>query len=413
MFSPTRYILILLLSFIFLGVATPSSGQTSVDYWEEKQRMGTNSFNDIPPSQDYFDAFAAYGGEWVRLTWTKWESGGDGEFLIGDPSNYKGLVQKDVETLKKVVKRARKSGLKVVLVPLSLPGSVFTQHNNDEIDDRIYSDRRYWEQSAQFWADVALIFKDDPTVVAYNLLNEPTPERAAGYERASPEENKAWYEQNKNSARDLPEFYDYIIIAIRKVDSNKPIMLDGGFYAAPQGFDYFSQNLEHDHILYSFHMYQPWLATSAWNVRNGSKLTYPGEMTIWGKTESWTAERISQTIKQPLIWADERGIDRKHIVLGEFGCHRYLKWCPVYLEDVLSVADEEGLHWAFYTFRSDSWGGMDYELGHDRPGQRRGGVTSQEFWRLSEQKQLNRLPRTANPAFEPILKRLAKNLTEQ
>ena len=57
-------------------------------YWEERKRIGANSFNYKPPSQAYFDAFADYGGEWVRLTWTKWDSASSGTFLIGDPSNY-------------------------------------------------------------------------------------------------------------------------------------------------------------------------------------------------------------------------------------------------------------------------------------------------------------------------------------
>ena len=387
----------------------PLLSSSAMEYWKVKQRMGANSFNDKPPSQDYFNALAEYGGEWVRLSWTKWESSSEGTFLVGDPSNYTGLIEADLVILKDVIARARQSGVKLVLTPLTLPGAVWTQHNNDKIDDRLYSNKIYWEHSAAFWTDIAMIFKDDPTVIAYNILNEPAPERPAGHESGTNSENIAWYETQKDTARDLPELYNFIVAAIREVDGKTPIMVDGGFFANPEGFDYFSKPLDDENILYDFHMYQPWAATSIWNIRNGSKLVYPGEMEIWGKTEVWNAETVLETIKQPIDWAHKHGVDISHIVMGEFGCHRYLEWCSVYLEDVLSVADKFELHWAFYTFRSDSWGGMDYELGHKRPSQASIGVKTEQFWKLSGENRLSEVPRSNTKLFEPISRRLLAN----
>lgn len=379
-------------------------------FWEVKPRKGTNSFLNTPPTQAYFDAFAAYGGEWVRLSWTKWDSASQGTFLIGDPSNYNGLVPEDLDILKEVVRRADNSGLKVVLTPLSLPGSVWKQHNNDEIDDRIYSDKTYWSQSAEFWVDLAVVFKNDPAIAAYNLLNEPSPERPSGFESGTYEENKTWYESQKGSARDLPDFYNFVISAIREIDPHTTIMVDGGFFGNPEGFSYFISGLEDENILYDFHMYKPWAATSTWNVRNGSKLKYPGDMEIWGTSQLWNAKRIAETIQQPLDWAEKEGIRRSQMVMGEFGCHRYLNWCPIYLEDVLQVADKTEIHWAFYTFRSDSWGGMDYELGNQRPGTKSFGVTTEQFWKLSSENRLGELSRSNTTVFEPISRRLKENL---
>lgn len=384
-----------------------------IAYWDTAQRKGANAFGNKPPSQSYFDAFADYGGEWMRLTWSKWDSASGDTFLIGDPSNYDGLVEDDVAVLKDVVARAKNSGIKLVFTPLTLPGSVWGQHNGDKIDDRLYSDKIYWEQSAAFWRDLADVFKDDPTVIAYNIVNEPTPERPTGHESGTPDKNRAWYQEQIGTARDLPAFYDYVIDAIREVDENTPIMIDGGFYGNPNGFDYFPSPLKDDKVLYSFHMYQPWAATSVWNIRNGSKLVYPGEMEIWGKTEVWDAERIQATIETPINWAETHGIDRARIVMGEFGCHRYLTWCATYLEDVLSAADTHNLHWAFYTFRSDSWGGMDYELGGERPSKRSMGVTAETFWELSEQNRLDEISRSNTELFQPISRRLKQTQTRE
>lgn len=381
----------------------------AMEYWEIKQRMGANSFNQKPPSQSHFDALADYGGEWVRLTWTKWESASGKTFLIGDPSNYTELVQDDVSVLKDVVTRAHNSGLKVVLTPLSLPGAVWNQHNGDKIDNRLYSDKKYWEQSAAFWTDLATIFKDNPAIVGYNILNEPTPERPAGYENGTAEENMAWYEKQKGTARDLPAFYNHVINTIRTVDPETPIMVDGGFFANPDGFSYFQDPLEDKNVLYAFHMARPWAATSVWNIRNGSKLVYPGEMVIWGKTEIWNAEAVEKTMQQPLDWAKKHGIDRSHVVMSEFGCHRLLEWCSIYLEDVMTAADADKLHWAFYAFRSDNWGGRDYELGNERPSKKLLGVTEEYFWKLSSQNRLDEIPRSNTPLFKPISRRLQAN----
>ncbi len=396
---------------------SPSSQQpldpleSEMGFWEQKQRMGANSFNNKPPSQEYFDSFANYGGEWIRLSWTKWQSASGKAFLIGDPSNYTGLVQEDVTVLQDVVSRARTSNVKLVFTPLTLPGSVWSQHNNDAIDDRLYGDKNYWEQSALFWRDLASIFKNDSTVIAYNIINEPTPERPSGYESGTQDENIQWYEQQIGTPRDLPAFYEYVVSSIRKADPETPIMIDGGFFGNPNGFDYFKGPIQDDKILYDFHMYQPWAATSMWNIRNGSKLIYPGKMEYWGRTENWDAKRVAETIRQPLKWAAKHGIPPSHVVMGEFGCHRYLTWCPVYMEDVLRAADKNNMHWAFYTFRSDSWGGMDYELGQNAPSKQSHGVTAEEFWKLSNRNQLDELPRSNTDIFQPISSRLSKNLT--
>lgn len=377
------------------------------NFWKQEPRFGANTFNETPPDQVLFDAWADYGGAWIRLSWTKWDSASGGDFLIGDTSNYSGLIAEDLAVLRDVVAHAAAADVKLVLVPLSLPGAVWGQHNNDELDDRLYTDTAYWDQAAAFWTDMAMAFRDDETVVAYNILNEPAPERSAGYESGTREENKAWYsDAAKGTARDLPAFYEHIIKAIRAVDPSTPIMVDGGFYGNPNGFDYFETALSDDNVLYAHHMAKPWAATSVRNVRNGMTLSYPGEMEIWGRKQVWDAARVQQVLQVPVDWAREVGVDPKQVVMSEFGCHRYLDWCAAYMEDVLSAADDDGLHWAVYAFRSDNWGGRDFELGKNPPNPRDHGVTSEEFWKLSDMNRLSEIKRLNGPSFEPVSRRL-------
>jgi len=379
-----------------------------VDYWSTGQRLGANTFNETPPDQAHFDSWADYGGEWIRLSWSKWDSASGKQFLIGDASNYSGLVQEDLDVLRDVVTLAENADVKLVLVPLSLPGLLWSQHNDGELDDRLYQDKAYWDQAARFWTDMATAFRDSDTVVAYNIINEPAPERSAGHESGTRQENRDWYDtQARGTARDLPAFYEHIIKAIRSVDPNTPIMVDGGFFGTTNGFDYFDSALSDEGVLYAHHMAKPWAATSVRNVRNGMTLSYPGEMEIWGRKQVWDAARLERELQVPVDWARESGVDPSRVVMSEFGCHRYLSWCGQYMEDVLSAADTDGLHWAVYAFRSDNWGGRDFELGTNPPNPRDHGVSSQEFWELSEVNQLSKVKRVETPAFRVISKRLA------
>ena len=56
------------------------------------------------------------------------------------------------------------------------------------------------------------------------------------------------------------------------------------------------------------------------------------------------------------------------IVAGEFGVNRKAPGATRYFKDLIQIFDEEGLHWAFYSWREDEWDAMDYELGTGNPG---------------------------------------------
>ena len=139
------------------------AGET-IDFWNTPQRGG-NSFNRLPPSLDYFKALKGYGATWVRLSYDKWQPQ-QRDFLLGTADGYNGLMPADLATLKATLDRAQAAGLKVVVTPLSLPGMRWRQNNGDRFDDRLWQDKTYWDQSAQFWADLARALKDHPAVAA-------------------------------------------------------------------------------------------------------------------------------------------------------------------------------------------------------------------------------------------------------
>jgi len=72
-----------------------------------------------------------------------------------------------------------------------------------------------------------------------------------------------------------------------------------------------------------------------------------------------------------------------------------------YVEDVLTVLDNKQTHWAFYSFREDSWDAMDYELGKRK--------VPWSYWQAIDQKKTDTLQRYNTPEFEPISQRLGKS----
>ena len=386
---------------LLLGVLSGAAGAADmIAFWDKPERGG-NSFNRLPPDQAYFDALQDYGASWVRLSYDKWQPA-ERDYLIGNADQYQGLVAKDLQQLIATLDRAHAAGLKVVITPLSLPGMRWAQNNGDHFDDRLWQDKRFWTQSAAFWRDLAAVLKEHPAVAAYNLINEPAPEKQAGLaEHADAAKMRDWYEKQVGSARDLPGFYQTLISAIREVDPLTPIMVDAGWYGAADAFSYWPAPLADSRVLYSFHMYEPYAATSAPNLQRARPYTYPGLVPFAAGMQKWDPNRVRSYLQQPLDWAAQHAIPANRMVAGEFGCMRKLPGCQQYLEDVLSALEAARVHWAFYSFREDSWDGMDYELGSAN--------VPWAYWKAAEDGQPDPVKRSATAEFEPISKRLKKS----
>jgi hypothetical protein len=381
---------ILLLLFCLFGL----TAARPIDWWDAP-RHGGNSFNLVPPEQDYFDALAGYGADWVRLAPDKWK-GARRDFLIGDADAYTGIPPSDLATLRATLARADKAGLKVVIAPLSLPWLRWAQNNGSQYDGRLWADKKHWAEAIAFWRDLATALKGNPAIGAYNLINEPTPEKGAGLAEHSPTAaGVAWYAANRGTSRDLPDFYRAVIAAIREVDPDTPIMLDSGWYASADNFAYWPGPLADHSLLYAFHMYEPWAITSTPNTKRAVPLPYPGMAEFQGRQELWNADRVDAYLAQPIAWADAHHIPRNRMVAAEFGCIRRLPFCPTYLEDVLTVLDKAQVHWAFYSFREDAWDAMDYELG--------AGPVPASYWDSPA-----KAKRGPTPQFDPIARRLKR-----
>lgn len=386
----------ILLCLATLGLLQPQSARSAdlMTFWDSPQKGG-NAFNAKPADSSYFTALTDTGASWVRLTFSKWKGEGR-DFLIGDADDYQGLVPEDLTILRHQLDAAQAAGLKVVIVPLTLPGGRWTQHNGGSYDDRIWSDPDYQQQAIRFWANLAVALKDHEAVAGYNIVNEPAPEKTGGpEENASDQDLRAWQAGQDGGLRDLRDFYDRTIAAIRAVDPVTPVMVDAGWYANPRSLSAWPAPLADDRVLYAFHMYEPYAATSAPNMRRDQPLRYPGVRTDYAGGElTWDRAAVTAHIETAFDWAEGQGLPATRIVASEFGCMRRWPDCGAYLGDVLDAIDARSAHWAFYAFREDEWEGMDYELPSSMPPGR--------FYWLSEEGRADELPRDG--ALMDILK---------
>lgn len=392
-----RLIAATLFAFSLAGSANAADLMT---FWDKPQHGG-NSFNRLPPDETYFKALAGYGATWVRLSYDKWKPA-KRDYLIGDADKYDGIPVGDLKTLRQTLDDADKAGLKVVIAPLSLPGMRWAQNNGNKFDGRLWQDKAWWNETARFWQDLARELKDHPAVAAYNIVNEPAPEKNNGLaEHADPQAMQAWYDAKQGSASDLKAFYETVIAAIREVDPATPVMADAGWYAAADAFSYWPSGLTDQKVLYSFHMYEPYAATSAPNIKRDKPYAYPGKVPFGEGEETWDRARAAAYLAKPVQWAKDKGVPLSRLVAGEFGCMRRWAGCKTYLEDVLTALDKDDLHWAFYSFREDAWDGMDYELGSKTVGWK--------YWQQMEANERDTTPRTSTPEFAPISRRLAED----
>ena len=331
-------------------------------------------------------------------------------YLMGNSSNYTGLVQKDLNEIKQAVDYAKKYNIKIVLVPISLPGAVFRQLRAGKGNDmRLWTDKKYWKMVAQMWQDLAREFKDNDTVVAYNIFNEPYPEFKTGSieqgEMGNASRFITWSEKYKGTARDLQAFYEQVVTAIRAVDTETPIMVESGWYSQPNTFVHWTP-MKDDKILYQFHMYEPYRFTSGANFRKKWKLSYPGEISQWDSDVKvlWNKETMHKYFTPFYKWIEKYNIPSNRIVAGEFGCMRMNKGCDAYLRDLIDILNAKKYHWAFYSFREDEWDGYDYELGNKPLGWK--------YWQSVEKGEKPELPykgRENNPLWRVIQNGLNAN----
>jgi endoglucanase len=329
-------------------------------FWERPRRGANCQNRRVGP--EYWRSAAAAGLEFIRLLPDAWPAARR-DFLLGSADEFTSLDERDLAALVRALDEADRSGVKVVLGMLSLPGARWRQLNGDRDDGRLWREEKYQRQAMAFWSQLARRLRGHPALAAYNPLNEPHPEREFGFEEPG-ERFVVWRAKARGTAADLDRFNARVVEAIRAADPDTPILLDGWFYASPAGLEHLAP-LAARHVLYAFHFYEPWEYTT-FRV-NAGRYAYPERMPAPGPARRWDAATLKERLAPVIRWSRRHAIPPARIVAAEYGVDRRVAGAEQYLADLVPLLDESGWHSAFYAFRSDGdWTGLDYELGTQR-----------------------------------------------
>jgi endoglucanase len=193
------------------------------------------------------------------------------------------------ELLDNLVKWCKQSGIYVIIDMHAAPGGQTGQNIDDSINDepRLFMNSTNQDRLVALWVKIATRYKDEPTVAAYDLLNEPLPERTGA---------EAKYKDA------LEPLYKRITQAIRAVDKKHMITVEGANWA--NDWSAFSTPFDNN-LVYQFHYYcwddpthlndinqyleaRKRLGAPAWAGETGEK----DDAIYWGTTDYFEANNI-------------------------------------------------------------------------------------------------------------------------
>jgi hypothetical protein len=197
---------------------------------------------------------------------------------------------------------------------------------------RLFGSNAMKDAFVEGWKTIATRFKDNKTIVYYDLLNEPG----------------AWSATKKMDWRDL---------AIRTADAIREIDNTKKFIFEQPDDDYKNfRPLPGDDWVYSIHLYSPHVVThQGWEGANPLGAVYPGMLADavgdWPGNRYWDKAMLRQYLDEVKGVFDFVRDNNVEIYVGEFGCAR---WAPNhsaynYIRDCLEIFDEEGWHWTYFT----------------------------------------------------------------
>jgi len=256
-----------------------------------------------------------------------------------------------LEDISVAVEMAHKAGLKVIVDMHTMPGAT---------DGEIWGKAEYWETLRTLWKRVAEKFKGNPTVVAYDLMNEPNITvylKDAGVNRSMFQ--GAWSPPSdwKDSPRDYNSQMKNIMEDIRDVDADRWLIIEGfGMLGNPVNYNWMKPiNLSDKHVIYSFHMYVPTNLTNI-GVKEFKERNLVGE----AFDKSSDTRKIDNALAPVLafqkkykvpIFVGEFGVTNDAIFNSDANGHPYNGAC--WLNVVVNKFNEYKWGWTFWDFWVD------------------------------------------------------------
>jgi endoglucanase len=233
-------------------------------------------------------------------------------------------------------------GMNVIICPSGIPGrklDVFWGAAEVKASARA--------NLTKFWKAFAQEFKGDPAIVAYDVFNEPNYPAGKAY---------LWNQQM------LPD----AVGAIRAINPGIWLIVEPGPWGQPTGFSELTP-LADPHVIYSFHEYGPHNFThQGVGERKPSKgkLTYPGMLQNFDSAPVMMWDRAAlRNYMQPAI--DFTNKYHVRMLVGEFGVARWAPGRDKWVEDNISIFEEQGWDWLFHSVAG--WNGWNPTFSPEAP----------------------------------------------
>lgn len=145
-----------------------------------------------------------------------------------------------------LLETCEKHGIYVILDLHGAPGGQSMNHSTGKAGrNLLYTEEENLQASEGLWRAIAERYKDNPTVAAYDLLNEP--QNNGDYSGEN-----AWPAESTEAVKQTNSVYARLYDAVRSVDQNHMISFEGIWSTSvlpnPKEFDY-------ENMLYQLHLY--------------------------------------------------------------------------------------------------------------------------------------------------------------
>jgi endoglucanase len=252
------------------------------------------------------------------------------------PKAYDAWLESSLAKLDQGLAWAKENGVMVVVDLHSPPGGSESAGGYQDAGRNFFASPSAQARFIQAWREMAARYKGNAQIWGFDLVNEPMD---SGVTEDCLDWNALALEAGK---------------AIREIDPDRTLIVEPATGGGAEGFDSLIP-LPLDRVVYSFHMYEPGDFTHQ-GVYSPIGPVYPG--IIEGK--KWDRAALKEAMK-PAI--DFTARYRVQLYVGEFSAARWAKGADRYLDDLVSIFEEEGWDWSYHAFRE--WDGWSLEHGSD------------------------------------------------
>lgn len=212
-------------------------------FGEEKTNEIIKTFEDAFITEDDIAQIEKFGFNCVRVPfWYRNFMTEDLEWLTEDHNDNRGFQKLDW-----LISTCEKYGIYVILDLHGAPGGQSKNHCTGKAGrNELYGNEKMMDATVELWCAIAERYKNNKTVCAYDLLNEP--QNNGGYEN----EDYFYAAESEEATSRTNKAYDILYKAIREIDKNHIISFEGVWSTTvlpnPNETGY-------ENLLYQLHLY--------------------------------------------------------------------------------------------------------------------------------------------------------------